>query len=120
MNFGTSNCKCAKCDAGNSADDPNCGKNFTGSAKAMEADVGAELINNSKIKKKPAWRLRLLLEKKKLPKKFYSLADKNRELNKSGAIKHVKKCFSYAVSQTVVKVKSLPMFFAQFLIIYTA
>ena len=49
LDFATKNRKCYKCDKGHSKTDHNCRLNYEGSAKSMESNAGAELINRSKI-----------------------------------------------------------------------
>ncbi|EFN81799.1 hypothetical protein EAI_04162 [Harpegnathos saltator] len=92
----------------------------------MEADTGADLINNSKILHDTGLNVLVVIGdedsstiaavRKGNPYKIYKLADKNhlkknfgkelydlakfyKELNKTGVIKHIKKCFSYAIAQ---------------------
>lgn len=50
LDYRTRNRKCCLCDLGRKKDH-DCRKNFAGSAKAMEADARAELINRSNILK---------------------------------------------------------------------
>ena len=49
LDYESRNRKCKKCDKNIPKSQHDCRKNFVGSAKAMEADVGASLINNSDI-----------------------------------------------------------------------
>ncbi|KAK0072595.1 hypothetical protein PV325_011128, partial [Microctonus aethiopoides] len=51
LDYRTRNQKCRSCDLGRPTNEHDCRKNFTGSAKAMEADVGAELLTRSTILK---------------------------------------------------------------------
>ena len=51
LDYRTRNRKCYLCDLGKEKTDLDCRKNFSGSAKAMEADAGAELLNRSDILK---------------------------------------------------------------------
>lgn len=51
LDYTTCNRSCALCDKGRKKEDDNCRLNFQSSAEAMEADDGAELVNNSKILK---------------------------------------------------------------------
>lgn len=52
LDCSTKNRKCRKCDQGRKKEDHDCRLNFCGSAKAMEAAAGVELINHSNILKK--------------------------------------------------------------------
>jgi len=61
LDFSTRNRKCKKCDMGYHNTNHDCRKNFRGSAKAMEADVGAELVNHSNIIKKAGLNVRVLI-----------------------------------------------------------
>ncbi|KAK0172806.1 hypothetical protein PV328_006080 [Microctonus aethiopoides] len=105
-------------------DDHDCRKNFEGSAKAMEADAGAALINDSKILKEANLAARVLIGdedsstisavRRGNPNKIFKLSDRNhlkknfskdlyklsnyKEMKK-GTIEHVKKCFGYAIAQ---------------------
>lgn len=93
----------------------------------MEASAGVQLINHSSILKEAGLQVRVIIgdedssmiaavradapgetlhklaDKNHLTKNFaselYKLRDKFKELNKKNAIAHIKKCFSYAVSQ---------------------
>ena len=51
LHYGTRNRKCKRCDSGHSPNDHDCRKNFEGSAKAMESQLGAEVVNKSKVLK---------------------------------------------------------------------
>ena len=51
LDYRTRNRKCHLCDLGRQKIDHDCRRNFSGSAKAMEADAGAELVNRSDILK---------------------------------------------------------------------
>lgn len=53
--------KCKFCDLGRKKDDHDCRMNFEGSAKAMEASAGADLINNSNILKEANLEARVLI-----------------------------------------------------------
>lgn len=127
LDYATRNRKCRKCDKGHSKEDHDCRLNFEGSAKAMEADAGVELINRSTILKEAGLQVRVFvgdedssltaaIRKDNPSVTMYKLADKNhleknvsnelykmcntyKELNKKGVISHIKKCFSYAVAQ---------------------
>ncbi|KAK0074425.1 hypothetical protein PV326_012460 [Microctonus aethiopoides] len=93
----------------------------------MEADVGAELLTRSTILKETNLNVKIVVGdedsslmsavnklncgnkiykladmnhiKKNLSKKLYSLQAKHKFLCKKGLIQHIKKCFSYAISQ---------------------
>lgn len=126
LDYATRNRKCRRCDLGQDEKDHICRKNFVGSAKAMEADAGSALINNSSILKEANVKVRVLIgdddsstiaairknncdsiyklsDKNHLTKNFskelYSLATTFKELKRSGVINHVKKLFSYAISE---------------------
>lgn len=49
LDYTTRNRSCTYCDKGHDKSDHDCRRNFQGSAKAMEADAGAQLINESRI-----------------------------------------------------------------------
>ncbi|XP_071580217.1 uncharacterized protein [Temnothorax nylanderi] len=49
LDYATRNRKCRKCEIGHKKEDHDCRMNFQGSAKAMEADAGVQLINHSKV-----------------------------------------------------------------------
>lgn len=61
LDFATRNRKCKKCDIGRSTDDHECRKNCRGSAKAMAANVGAQLINKSEIMKENGLKVRVVI-----------------------------------------------------------
>ncbi|XP_011699072.1 PREDICTED: uncharacterized protein LOC105456595 [Wasmannia auropunctata] len=61
LDFSTHNRKCKKCDMGHSSIEHDCRKNFKGSAKAMEADAHAELVNRSNILKEAGLSVRVLI-----------------------------------------------------------
>ncbi|XP_063979930.1 uncharacterized protein LOC135163954 [Diachasmimorpha longicaudata] len=61
LDFATRNRKCKLCDIGVNKDDHDCRKNFEGSAKAMEADVGAQLVNESEILKEVGLQPRMII-----------------------------------------------------------
>jgi len=61
LDFSTRNRKCKKYDMGYHNTNHDCRKNFRESAKAMEADVGAELVNHSNILKKAGLNVRVLI-----------------------------------------------------------
>lgn len=127
LDYTTRNRKCRMCDLGHDKDDHDCRHNYVGSAKAMKADAGVQLVNHSNILKEAKLQVRVIIGdedssmisavRKDNPNvSFYKLADRNhlvknfgkelydmrsiyKELNKKGAIPHIKKCFAYAVSQ---------------------
>ncbi|XP_074109350.1 uncharacterized protein LOC141534112, partial [Cotesia typhae] len=53
--------KCKFCDLGRKKEDHDCRKNFVGSAKAMEASAGADLVNNSTVLKETNLEARVLI-----------------------------------------------------------
>lgn len=118
--------KCKYCDEGRKVDDHDCRKNFKGSAKAMEADAGAALMNESKILKEANLIARVMIGdddsstiaairrgnlntvfklsdrnhlKKNFSKDLYKL-NYYKEMKKE-TIDHLKKCFGYAIVQNV-------------------
>jgi hypothetical protein len=126
LDYATRNRKCTMCDKGHSKEDHDCRLNFQGSAKAMEADTGVQLIKKSNILKEAGLNVRVIIgdedsstiaavrkessetvhklaDKNHLVKHFtsklYELAKKCKQLNKQGVISHVKKCFTYAIAQ---------------------
>ena len=126
LDFTTRNRQCYLCDKGHKKHDHDCRKNFEGSAKAMEASAGAQLVNESKILQEVDLHVRVVIGdedsstiaaiRKGTKNKVHKLADNNhlvknfgnelydiaksfKELNKPGVIAHLKKCFSYAISQ---------------------
>lgn len=127
LDYTTRNRKCKKCHLEHKKDDHDCRLNFYGSAKAMEANAGVQLINHSNILKELGLKVRVIIgdedssmiaavRASNLSEKFLKLADKNhltknfagelykirnkfKELNKKDVILHIKKCFFYAVSQ---------------------
>jgi len=126
LDFTTRNRQCYLCDVGHSKADHDCRKNFEGSAKAMEADAGAQLVNNSEILQSVNLKVRVVIGdedsstiaaiRKGNDSMIYKLADNNhliknfagdlyemsnsfKELKKTGVIPHLKKCFSYAIAQ---------------------
>lgn len=134
LDYTTRNRKCAKCDRGHSKDDHDCRENFQGSAKAMEADAGAHLVNKSKVLQDAKVNVGVLIGdedsstifavKKGRDNIIYKLADKNhlvkhftnelydlakrfKELKKTGVISHLKKCFCYAIAQNKGKTSDL-------------
>ncbi|XP_046746391.1 uncharacterized protein LOC124411343 [Diprion similis] len=126
LDFTTCNRKCSKCDKGHNKNEHDCRLNFQGSAKAMEAYAGVELITKSEVLKEVGLNVRAVIgdedisiiaavrtvsdkfihklaDKNHLVKHFtnewYGLAKKFNQLNKKGAISHLKKCFTYAIAQ---------------------
>lgn len=134
LEYGARNRKCKRCDLGHPQDDHPCHRNFQGSAKAMEADVGADLINNSKILKEANLNVRVVIGDddsstiaavrrgnskeiyklrdrnhltKSFSKELYKLQGKFKEMDKKATITHLKKCFRYALAQNNGKSKEL-------------
>ncbi|KAJ8668400.1 hypothetical protein QAD02_010063 [Eretmocerus hayati] len=135
LDYTTRNRKCKACAMGVSREHHDCRHNFTGSAKAMEADAEVELILESEILQSvalevgvvigdedsatmasihnaaPDRRIFKLADKNHLIKNFgkelYELAKIHNELGRKGVINHIKKCFSYAVAQNKGKTKEL-------------
>lgn len=128
LDFATRNRKCNLCDKGRAQKDYDCRLNFRGSAKAMEADVGAQLVNDSKILEEIGLRPRVVtgdddstlvpaIERtKRHHGKVFKLSDNNhlkrrfrsdlynikpqfREMRKPEVIPHLRKCFNFAVAQ---------------------
>lgn len=126
VDFASRNRKCRLCDLGHKKDDHDCRKNFAGSAKAMEPDVGAYLLNNSTILQNASLSARVLVGdedsstianiRKSRREKIFKLADKNHlnkhfinelyglqkefsEMKQKKNIPHLKKRFVYAVGQ---------------------
>ncbi|XP_048514966.1 uncharacterized protein LOC125501887 [Athalia rosae] len=126
LDFSSRNRKCRLCDLGHKKDDHDCRKNFEGSAKAMEPDVGAQSLNNSTILQNASVSARVLIGdedsstianvRRNREEKIFKLADKNHlnkhfvnelyrlqkqftEIKQRKTIPHLKKCFGYAVSQ---------------------
>lgn len=61
LDYATKNRKCMKCDLGHKKENHDCRMNFQGSAKAMEADAGVELINHSNILKEVGLQVRVII-----------------------------------------------------------
>lgn len=126
LDFATRNRKCKQCDIGRTKAEHDCRKNFQGSAKAMEPDVGAALVNESTILKEKSLNVRVVIGdedsstiaavRRGTSKTIFKLADKNhlkksftkdlyavqknfKELKRKETIPHLKKCFGYAVAQ---------------------
>lgn len=96
--LGTASAK--KCDLGCSKSDHDCRLNFYGSAKAMEADAGVQLINHSSILKETGLQVRVIIgdedssmiaavRSDEPNKKFHKLADKN-HLTKNFSMNYIK------------------------------
>ncbi|XP_074108430.1 uncharacterized protein LOC141533438 [Cotesia typhae] len=110
LDYATRNRKCKKCDLGHKKDDHDCRLNFRGSAKAMEADAGVQLVNHSNILKEAGLQVRVIVgdeDSSMIAAELYKIRDKFRELNKTNVISHIKKCFSYAVAQNKGNSESL-------------
>ena len=61
LDFATRNRKCKLCSNGREKIDHDCRENFRGSAKAMEPDVGATLVNGSNILKSVGLNVRVVV-----------------------------------------------------------
>ncbi|XP_066585436.1 uncharacterized protein [Prorops nasuta] len=114
LDYRTKNRKCLLCDLGHCKEDHDCRQNFEGSAKSMEAHVGANLINNSDILKNAGLKVRVFIGDEDSStaaavrkNQLYDIAKAFKELNKKGAILHFKKCFAYAISQNKNKISQL-------------
>ncbi|XP_044594135.1 uncharacterized protein LOC123271775 isoform X2 [Cotesia glomerata] len=135
LDYDTKNRKCRKCDLGHKKEDHDCRLNFHGSAKAMEAAAGVQLVNHSTILKEAGLQVRVIIGDEDSSmiaavradnptKKFHKLSDKNhlaknfgkelygmqskyKELTRKNVIPHLKKCFTYAVSQNKGKSEQL-------------
>lgn len=126
LDYHTRNRKCKRCDLGHPKETHDCRLNCHGSAKAMEPDVGAELVNRSQILKDTGLHAKVvvgdedsstiasirrersdtvfkLADKNHLNKHFtselYGLQPRFAEMRKKEVIPHLKQCFSYAVAQ---------------------
>lgn len=128
LDYQTRNRRCAKCQIGHDKTDHDCRVNHKGSAKAMEAEVAAELVNNSDGLKRDKMKVRGVVGdddtvsidhiRKNNPLKIFKFSDPNhlnknfgkhvyglrksgkfKELNKSNVVKHIIKLFKYAVAQ---------------------
>ena len=95
LDYTTRNRQCSLCDAGHPKTDHPCRLNWTGSAKAMEADSGVELIMNSKILKRNNLQVKCVIgdedsstmaaiKKAKPDFKIHKLADSNHLKKKFG------------------------------------
>ncbi|XP_074113941.1 LOW QUALITY PROTEIN: uncharacterized protein LOC141537002 [Cotesia typhae] len=134
LDYGTRNRKCKLCSNGHPKTDHDCRENFHGSAKAMEPNVGAALVNGSKILKSTGLSVRVVVgdedsstiasvrrgtinkifklsDKNHLQKSFqsdlYKLKPKYKELARKNTIPHLKKCFNYAISQNKTRSSKL-------------
>lgn len=126
LDFATRNRKCKKCDLGHDKNDHDCRRNFHGSAKAMEPDVGVQLINDSKILRGIGLEARVIIGdddsstiasiRRNSSKTIFKLSDQNhlrkhfigdlyqlkplyKEMSRKDSIPHLNKCFGYAISQ---------------------
>lgn len=128
LDYRSRNRKCRICDQGDVALKArhDCRKNFQGSAKSMEADAGAELVNCSTVLKEVGLNVGVVIGdddssaiaairegsstkifklsdtnhlKKHFTSDLYVLKSHFKELRKKGVIEHLKRCFSYAVIQ---------------------
>ncbi|XP_011702921.1 PREDICTED: uncharacterized protein LOC105458978 [Wasmannia auropunctata] len=127
IDYATRNRKCRRCDKGHATNDHDCRKNFQESAKAMKADVGAVLINNSSIFKNAGLKtVRVIVGdvdsstiaviclgnthtivkladsnhlKKNFKKELYELQKKYKEMKQKDTIPHIVKCFTYSIAQ---------------------
>lgn len=61
LDYATKNRKCRKCDLGPNKEDHDCRLNFYGSAKAMEAAAGVQLVNHSNILKEVGLQVRVII-----------------------------------------------------------
>lgn len=126
LDYRTRNRNCAMCAKGHDPTDHRCHRNLDGSAKAMEGDAAADLINQSEFLEKEGMSVRGVIgdedavaienirkgNKKKIFKfadsnhlkknfvsKLYDLKKKHREFKKKSTIVHIKKLFNFAVHQ---------------------
>lgn len=117
---------CAMCSRGHDMTDHNCSKNWTNSAKAMEAAMGVKLMLENKnfenagvrvgtfigdedastfaaLQRQSPHKILKLCDSNHVRKKFtsglYKLSARFRELNKGSAILYLKKCFNCALDQ---------------------
>ncbi|XP_043271992.1 uncharacterized protein [Venturia canescens] len=115
LDFATRSRKCKRCDSGITQEHHDSRLNFTGSAKAMEASVGAELVNNSTILKEAKLNVRVLIGdddsstiaavQRGNPETIFKLSDMN----------HLRKHF---LSKTKVKQRIWQLPYAIFLIMF--
>lgn len=126
LDFGTRNRKCKMCNNGHEAESHICRRNYEGSAKSMEADLAASLVNESDILTQAGVSVRVLVGdddssaisaiiqgtthkifklscrvhlSKKFVKNLYKLKQSHPHLGKKGVIAHLRKCFAYALAQ---------------------
>ncbi|XP_046739525.1 uncharacterized protein LOC124407446 [Diprion similis] len=126
LDFAARNRKCKRCSTGHDKSDHDCRQNFSGSAKAMEPDVGATLVNDSTILKEIGLNVKVLIGdedsstiaavRQGNPESVHKLTDANhlrknfmsalydlrknfKEMRDKKVIPHLKKCFSYALAQ---------------------
>ncbi|XP_046590208.1 uncharacterized protein LOC124293408 [Neodiprion lecontei] len=126
LDFASRNKKCRRCTAGHDKSDHDCRQNFSGSAKAMDPDVGATLVNDSTILKETGLNVKVLIGdedsstiaavRQNNPQSVHELTDANhlrknfmsalydlrknfKEMRDKEVIPHLKKCFSYALVQ---------------------
>lgn len=134
LDFATRNRKCKKCDLGYPKEDHDCRQNYDGSTKAMEASVGAQLVNRSGILKEAGLDVRVvigdedcsmiaairrersqhifkLVDSNHLTKNFsnklYVLRSRFSELGGKNVMKHIKTCFAYCCAQNEGKTADL-------------
>lgn len=127
LDYRTRNRKCNKCDNGHDPKDHDCQKNYSGSAKSMEGDVIADLVNNNVALKNDKMEIRVVIGdkdavaidkirkgskkkifkfadrnhlKKNFVKKLYEMKQKHREFNNKSVIKHIKKLFNFPFIRT--------------------
>ncbi|XP_066593220.1 uncharacterized protein [Prorops nasuta] len=140
IDFGVRNKKCKKCSLGHNQEDHNCRLNFSGSAKAMEADVAATIVQSSESMKSANVKLGVFIGdedastlaainrissseiikwsdtnhvKACFSRALYRLATKHKELSRNSyqAVKYIKRNFSYAVHQNKKNPDSLKLAF---------
>lgn len=131
LDYAVRNRKCKLSDNGHSPNDHDYWYNHDGSAKAMEASVGVELINRSKILNEAGLKVRVLVGdndsstisavRRGNVDQLFKLSDTNHlnkhvastlmnlkqlfpEMRKPETIPHIKKCFTYAVKQNKGKI----------------
>lgn len=134
LEFSTRNRVCNKCKKVHHPSTHDCRKNYVGSAKAMEGDVAAELVNDKKSLKDTKIAVRAVIGDKdavaidkirkgskhkifkfadrnhlgkNFMKKLYELRLKHAELRKKGVIKHIKQLFNFVVYQNERKTEAL-------------
>ena len=120
LDYTTRNRKCNKCDIGIDKQNHDCRGNYQGSAKGMEPDAGAQLINRSKVLQEAQLNVGVVIgdedsnklaDNNHLIKHFvnelYELAKTFKEIKRTGVIAHLKKCFCYAIAQNKGKTSDL-------------